>query len=127
MVTSHPTITSIGSPLPSGIIVMWSGTIANIPSGWVLCDGANSTPDLSSKFIKGVSGSSENPGSTGGGTTHTHTTHAIHSLHSTTAETSGAFGYPKGFAGTGTPNTHDAHNSPNHEPPYYELAYIMKT
>ncbi|HLP19415.1 MAG TPA: hypothetical protein VK174_03910, partial [Chitinophagales bacterium] len=25
--------------VPSGVIVMWSGAIANIPSGWVLCDG----------------------------------------------------------------------------------------
>lgn len=25
--------------IPSGVIVMWSGTLANIPSGWQLCDG----------------------------------------------------------------------------------------
>jgi len=32
-------------------IVMWSGSLANIPSGWVLCDGTNGTPDLRSRFI----------------------------------------------------------------------------
>ena len=117
MVTSHPTITSTGSPLPSGIIVMWSGTIANIPSGWVLCDGANSTPDLSSKFIKGVSGSSENPGSTGGATTHTHDDHA---------HSSGATADDSGTSTVGRMGDH-SHSSTNHEPPYYELAYIMKT
>jgi len=40
-----------GSAFPSGGIIMWSGTIATIPSGWYLCDGTNSTPDLRNKFI----------------------------------------------------------------------------
>jgi len=38
-----------------GIIVIWSGTIDNIPSGWYLCDGTNGTPDLRSRFIYGAS------------------------------------------------------------------------
>jgi hypothetical protein len=33
---------------------MWSGTIASIPSGWVLCNGSNSTPDLRNRFIIGA-------------------------------------------------------------------------
>jgi hypothetical protein len=36
------------------MIMMWSGTIATIPTGWVLCDGANSTPDLRDRFIIGA-------------------------------------------------------------------------
>ncbi len=40
--------------IPSGVIVMWSGTIATIPSGWLLCDGTNSTPDLRNRFIIGA-------------------------------------------------------------------------
>ena len=43
-----------GSAIPSGIIVMWSGTIATIPSGWYLCNGSNGTPDLRNKFIIGA-------------------------------------------------------------------------
>jgi hypothetical protein len=43
-----------GSAIPSGVIVMWSGTIATIPSGWYLCNGSNSTPDLRNKFIVGA-------------------------------------------------------------------------
>src|SRR5690606_24087623 len=40
--------------VPSGGIIMWSGSIANIPTGWHLCDGDNSTPDLRDKFIIGA-------------------------------------------------------------------------
>jgi hypothetical protein len=40
--------------VPSGGIIMWSGTIATIPAGWYLCDGTNSTPDLRNKFIIGA-------------------------------------------------------------------------
>lgn len=52
-----------GEGIASGIISMWSGTIASIPSGWVLCDGNNGTPDLTDKFIVSVASSAENPGS----------------------------------------------------------------
>lgn len=40
-----------GSGFPSGGIIMWSGTIATIPSGWYLCNGANGTPDLRNRFV----------------------------------------------------------------------------
>ncbi|MGY3187278.1 hypothetical protein [Lysinibacillus sp. TE18511] len=40
--------------LPSGIIVMWSGSISDIPKGWVLCDGTNGTPDLRDRFVMGA-------------------------------------------------------------------------
>jgi hypothetical protein len=43
-----------GTSIPSGIITMWSGTIATIPSGWFLCNGSNSTPDLRNRFIIGA-------------------------------------------------------------------------
>ena len=42
------------SAIPIGCIVMWAGTIATIPSGWRLCDGTNSTPDLRDKFVIGA-------------------------------------------------------------------------
>lgn len=40
--------------VPSGVIVMWSGPISNIPKGWVLCDGTNGTPDLRDRFVVGA-------------------------------------------------------------------------
>ena len=38
---------------PTGGIIMWSGAEGAIPSGWVLCNGTNSTPDLRGKFVVG--------------------------------------------------------------------------
>jgi hypothetical protein len=54
-----------GSGFPSGGIIIWSGSSASIPSGWFLCDGANSTPDLRDRFIVGA-GSTYAVGATGG-------------------------------------------------------------
>ena len=45
---------SIPSSFVTGMIIMWNSTVASIPSGWVLCDGNNSTPDLRDKFIVGA-------------------------------------------------------------------------
>lgn len=45
--------------IPSGGIIMWSGTEDDIPDGWVLCDGKNYTPDLRDKFIVGAGDQSE--------------------------------------------------------------------
>lgn len=41
--------------VPKGIIVMWSGSLDDIPNGWALCDGQTSgVPDLTRKFIYGA-------------------------------------------------------------------------
>lgn len=70
------------APIPVGGIIMWSGLISAIPSGWALCDGANGTPDLRNRFIVGShsdsSGQSRTtitgaPTKSGGSLTHTHT------------------------------------------------------
>ncbi len=38
-----------------GMIMMWNGNTSNIPPGWALCDGSNSTPNLQGRFIVGSS------------------------------------------------------------------------
>lgn len=38
----------------TGMIMMWSGSIATIPSGWLLCNGSNGTPDLRNRFVVGA-------------------------------------------------------------------------
>ena len=49
----------------TGMILLWYGNTGNIPSGFVLCDGNNSTPDLRDRFVVGA-GSAYSPGNTGG-------------------------------------------------------------
>ena len=43
-----------GNGFVAGMIMMWSGTIATIPTGWLLCNGSSGTPDLRNKFIIGA-------------------------------------------------------------------------
>ena len=72
--------------VPSGVIALWSGTVASIPTGWVICDGLNSTPNLTGLFVVHAdadTGGTYNVGATGGSNTvtlteseipgHTHT------------------------------------------------------
>lgn len=81
-----PGVPGIGVPL--GGIILWSGAIGTIPTGFVLCDGNNGTPNLRDRFIVGagntygvgaVGGSADatlvshsHSGTTSGGGGHTH-------------------------------------------------------
>ncbi|RIZ67103.1 MAG: hypothetical protein D0531_01295 [Methylococcales bacterium] len=72
---------AVSNVVPTGLIAIWSGSIGSIPSGWVLCDGTNSTPDLRNSFILGA-GNSYSVGQTGGSTdaivvSHTHTATSV--------------------------------------------------
>ena len=49
----------------TGMIIAWYGNTGNIPTGFVLCDGNNNTPDLRDRFVVGA-GSAYSPSSTGG-------------------------------------------------------------
>lgn len=61
--------------VPIGGIIMWSGAIGAIPTGWALCDGNNGTQDLRNFFVIGA-GDTYAVGATGGSATkdleHTH-------------------------------------------------------
>jgi hypothetical protein len=65
--TAIATTEFVHNILPTGVILMWSGPIASIPSGWALCDGGNGTPDLRNRFIVGA-GITYSVGDTGGST-----------------------------------------------------------
>jgi hypothetical protein len=62
----------IASGVPSGCVAIWSGSLANIPSGWVLCNGLNNSPDLRDRFVPGA-GSHYTLNDTGGSNTVTMT------------------------------------------------------
>jgi hypothetical protein len=42
------------TPIPTGGILLWSGSIGSIPAGYVLCNGNNGTPDLRDRFVVGA-------------------------------------------------------------------------
>jgi microcystin-dependent protein len=121
--------------VPSGVIAMWSGTLANIPSGWVLCDGNNSTPNLLARFIRQVPDASTDPGGTGGSDSVSLSVAQLASHYHYMANTSG----PGSSPSTGSfvldrkpPNqiaTSSTGSGSSHEnrPAYYQLAFIMKT
>lgn len=69
--------------LPTGVIVMWSGSTSTIPAGWALCNGSSGTPDLRNRFIVGA-GSSYSPGNTGGESSNSHT-HTVDPPNTTTS------------------------------------------
>ena len=141
----------------SGMILMWSGAVASIPIGYVLCDGDNSTPDLRNRMVIGA-GSTYDPDGTGGSAdavnvSHTHTgstnttgdhNHTLpHYLVQAVAGTGdidrdNEYQQWKALPGqvTGTTGNH-AHTfttassgesgTNKNLPPYYALAFIMKT
>ena len=80
----------ISAALPSGGIIIWSGSSAAIPSGWLLCDGTSGTPNLRDRFVVGA-GSTYAVNATGGAATVTLATGNLpaHS-HTFSGSTSGA-------------------------------------
>ena len=63
--TQIATTAFVQAAIPSGVIAMWYGSIASIPTGWLLCNGASGTPDLRDRFIVGA-GSTYSVAATGG-------------------------------------------------------------
>lgn len=109
--------------VPIGGITAWSGSIANIPSRYVLCDGSKGTPDLRDKFVVGA-GDTYAKDAVGGAVNHDHTFTGDGHFHTLPAQVSIL---------TGTDYSEDLHTESIHGPtdssstlaPYYSLAYIM--
>ena len=84
--TQLATTAFVLAAFPVGGIILWSGSIASVPSGWALCNGSSGTPDLRDRFVVGA-GSTYAVAATGGATTvtldttqipsHTHTTSSV--------------------------------------------------
>lgn len=138
--------------IPSGGIILWSGSTGSVPSGWYLCDGTNGTPDLRNSFIVGA-GNTYAVGATGGTAdaivvSHTHTATSVvtdpghlHTFQGGTNTGQGATGSGGVIANVTTLNTATAvtgisvattnatagtSGTGQNLPPYYALAYIQK-
>jgi microcystin-dependent protein len=122
-------IVVVSSGIPSGGIIMWSGSATAIPSGWTLCNGANGAPDLRNRFILGA-GSTYAVGAVGGEETHKLTIDEMpsHSHSHLTGEAcyggySSAGSSNAGYVPSTSVGGGQAHNN---MPPYYALCFIMK-
>lgn len=111
--------------VPKGIIVLWRGTIGSIPSGWFLCDGNNSTPDLRDRFVV-AAGVVYDPGDTGGANTHKHDFTGDGHTHHLPAGTDLGFAFTHSDLTSSDPATGTTDNASS-LPFYYALAYIMKS
>ena len=148
------TIPTTVPSVPSGCILIWSGSVGSVPSGFVICDGTNGTPDLRNSFVLGA-GNSYTVGQTGGTAdavivAHTHTASSVVTDPGHNHNTYGAYGgggNPGGSLNTSNPG---GQNQPvttsttgisvattntstgvsgvgQNIPPFYALAYIQKS
>lgn len=145
---------AVSSYVPRGCILMWTGN--NVPDGWALCDGTNSTPDLRGRFV--MAANAEHPlGEMGGTSTHAHIVNIggtalteaqlpphQHGVTIGTNDTTGtgwgqaspgnsggansaAYTIATTSTGAGQVHTHGANSEVNnHIPPYLVLNFIMK-
>ena len=142
--------------VPSGGIIIWSGSQASIPTGWLLCNGSSSTPDLRDRFIVGA-GLTYAVNASGGAAnailvSHTHTfTGTALGTHQHKPVNGAAMGLSPGGGGgagggdlnsssgnvdtsavsagtpAGTNSTEGSSGVNANLPPYYALCYIMKS
>ena len=116
--------------IPVGGIIMWSGSVVSIPSGWALCDGSNGTPDLRNRFVVGA-GDVYSVAGIGGTTDSVVVSHTHEYLYrGTETVVSGAFSSNTvGSDSTVTGITSSTGESGVNKnlPPYYALAFIMRT
>jgi hypothetical protein len=151
--TQIATTAFVQASLPAGVIVMWSGSIASIPSGWLLCNGSSGTPDLRDRFVVGA-GTTYAVNATGGSAnatlvSHTHTANSSVSDPQHSHNTFGQYGGGGNPGGSLNAQNPGGRNEPTTSsstgitvatsistegssatnanlPPYYALAYIMK-
>jgi len=139
---------STSAAFPSGCIVMWSGAISAVPSGWLLCNGVTvdgvTPPDLTGKFVihadadSGGTHDVDDVGAAEATGDHTLTTAQMPS-HTHTYYQRGFTGASIGggsedysddtvlySGGTGSTGGGAVHSHTQSLPPYLALAYIYK-
>jgi hypothetical protein len=108
--------------IPTGFILLWSGLLSAIPTGWTICDGQNGTPDLRDRFVRGANGDT-NVGQEGGADSitltddqlpqhaHNHQVDSANHTHSHNSSTKNC------------PHAHNSNNSGNHGHNMYGISW----
>jgi len=104
--------------IEAGTVLIWSGTLSDIPVGWALCDGTNGTPNLTNRFVVGA-GASYAVDATGGSTSNTisSTSRAVNPC---------SDNWPNFFCSNASAQMVKTVSGGSSLPPYYAMAYIMK-
>ena len=133
--------------IPIGGIIIWSGSTGSVPDGWALCNGSNGTPNLQDRFVVGAGsgyavdatgGSADavvvdhNHGLSGGGASGSFITEVNSNREGRKSgstfcvdnitTSSGNVSYTRP-----TVNNEGVSGTNANLPPYYALAYIMRT
>ena len=122
----------------TGMIILWSGAANAIPTGFVLCDGNNNTPNLSGRFVVGYDASNNDydVNDTGGSESVTLTVIQIPAHTHTYIDqyvviNNGYRPWPASNNDCAARNVDSGSTgggqSHENRPPYYALCYIMKT
>lgn len=123
-----PQIATAGGGIPTGAIIIWSGTAENIPDGWALCDGEDGRPDLQDKFVLGA-GATHSVGDTGGQEEVTLTDSEVPSMNALQNKSPASESWSSSTEYLTGINLSYENNAEPHTnmPPYYALCYIIKT
>jgi hypothetical protein len=148
VILNHSDYANGGGVIPKGGIIIWSGAVSAIPAGWQICDGTNSTPDLTDRFV--IHADADAAGTNDVGDTGGDKTHILTGAESGTSAHTHPFKHDKDSAGgavndsyaantDSSPTTDststasvsasteaDASSAHTNRDLYYALAYIMK-
>ncbi len=148
--TVSGTVSGYGT-VPLGTILLWSGSVNTIPTGWHLCDGNDNTPDLRDRFVVGAGGNGYEVDAQGGQATFTLSTDQLpahthmyagddqlvkvksgkdnYSASNNVVEVTGGYDASSSGSGNGTiyrTSSVGSGASIDNLPPYYALCYIMR-
>ena len=133
--------------IPIGGIVVWSGTVAEIPEGWALCNGdmasGRRTPNLTDRFVLGAGGRYAVDKTGGAAAVALETKHMPPHVHNykfkgshialAWKDNNNFFDASEHYSGNNRTKTTESAGGQNgsvvaHEnmPPYYALCYIMR-
>ena len=108
--------------IPTGFILLWSGLLSAIPTGWAVCNGSNGTPDLRDRFVRGANGDT-NVGQEGGANSITMTTDQLPTHSHNHQVNSANHTHSHNSSTANCPHAHNSNNGGYHGHNMYGIAW----